>query len=70
MAVAAPARETAVDLAVREAAGYEVTLLWYRDEARVAVAVKDSRTGSSVEFEVDEASALDAFRHPFAYRSY
>jgi hypothetical protein len=31
------------------------------------VAVEDERLGESFELEVEEAAALDAFRHPYAY---
>ena len=50
----------------REDGGISVTLLWYEETNRVAVHVVDG--GSSEELEVASPDALDAFRHPYAYR--
>lgn len=55
------------ELAHRAGDGLEVTLLWNEDDNRVVVAVDDARTGERFEIEVPTTSALDAFKHPFAY---
>ena len=55
------------ELAHRRNDGLDVALLWHPRDDAVTVAVADSRTGRDIEFPVDPARALDAFRHPFAY---
>jgi hypothetical protein len=48
--------------------GFEVTLLWSEVDGSLKVVVNDWR--SDERFEVDAApeTALEIFRHPFAYR--
>jgi len=55
------------ELAIREAHGLAVALLWYPREDAITVSVDDSRTGDRFRIEVDRTHALDAFYHPFAY---
>jgi len=59
--------EHVVDLASRNAAGIEVSLLWRRATNTVSVYAVDEREGTAVEFAVDACDAMDAFWHPFAY---
>ena len=60
-------RESWSELAVREADGIVVSLLWSRGGNRVKVVVADTRTQRQFEFAVASGRALDAFRHPFVY---
>jgi hypothetical protein len=55
------------ELAHRISDGIEVTLLWSKATDRVTIAVLDSRSEESLEFDVDGSAALDAFTHPYAY---
>lgn len=66
-AVQADPGEHVVDLASRNAAGIEVSLLWRRATNTVSVYAVDEREGTAVEFVVDACDAMDAFWHPFAY---
>ena len=52
----------------REHDGIEVSLLWNRSDDSLSVYVCDSRTAETFEFAIEPDRALDAFRHPFAYR--
>jgi hypothetical protein len=52
----------------RESGGVSVTLLWYEESNRVVVHVDDADTGEELDLEVAGRDALDAFRHPYAYR--
>jgi hypothetical protein len=54
----------------RTSDGIDVRLLWRPRTNRVSVAVTDGRAGSSIEFEVDPAGALEALRHPYAYANH
>ena len=56
-----------VELAHRASAGIDVSLLWNRFTNRVRVRVFDARFNEGFELDVDGRSALDAYRHPFAY---
>ena len=56
-----------VELAHRTSDGIDVSLLWNRLTNRVRVRVFDGRSDEAFELEVDGRSALDAYRHPFAY---
>jgi hypothetical protein len=56
-----------IELAHRASDGIEVSLLWNRSTNRVTVKVLDARFDEGFELEVDGSSALDAYRHPFAY---
>jgi hypothetical protein len=42
-------------------------MFWSAPSERVAIAVRDARSGEAFEFEVDGSAALDAFHHPYAY---
>ena len=55
------------ELMVREGDGVRVSLIWERASSQVLVAVHDSGTDASFQFEVDGDKALDAFHHPYAY---
>ena len=51
--------------------GIDVRLLWCEHDDRVLVAVSDAKTGEAFAVEVKEGeSALDVFRHPYAYAAY
>jgi hypothetical protein len=52
----------------RESGGVSVTLLWYEESNRVVVHVDDADTGEELDLEVAGRDALNAFRHPYAYR--
>jgi hypothetical protein len=59
---------TARELDHRTIDGLDVRLLWDPGENRVTVLVDDRRNGEIFEVEVGPGdSALDVFRHPFAY---
>ena len=65
---------TTTETAVRELDrrlndGFDVRLLWNSRTDCVFVAIEDQRDGISFEFQVDAATALEAFQHPFAYAS-
>jgi hypothetical protein len=61
---------TREELDYRVSDGIEVSLLWDRDTNEVVVAVVDTRLGDAFEVPVEpEQSALDVFRHPFAYQA-
>jgi hypothetical protein len=49
--------------------GLEVTLLWSEPTGSVFVCVAGELTGTGFHFAVDPADALEAFRHPYGYRS-
>jgi hypothetical protein len=55
------------ELAHRESAGIQVTLLWQSLKNRISVRVHDARTDEAFQFEVASGDALDASEHPFAY---
>jgi hypothetical protein len=55
------------ELAQRFSDGIEVSLWWNERTDRVTIKVYDARVDEAFEFEVDGRSALDAYRHPFAY---
>ena len=44
------------------------SLLWDAGSHVVLVVVLDEQTGVTFQFVVDGADALDAFKHPYAYR--
>lgn len=51
--------------------GIHVRMLWCEPEARVTVAVIDTRTGEAFSLEVrDGERPLDVFHHPFAYAAW
>lgn len=51
----------------RSSDGINVTLLWDSRSDEVFLTVVDERLGETLEFGVPASSALDAFRHPYAY---
>jgi hypothetical protein len=55
------------ELAQRESDGISVTLLWDSESDRLTVSVDDRRTGESFELHAQPQSAMDVFRHPYAY---
>lgn len=57
----------AVELDFRANDGVEVSLLWHKQTNSLTVLVDDTRTGETIELEVDSRYALDAFQHPYAY---
>lgn len=57
------------ELAHRRSYGISVTLLWNVITEAVSVSVVDELEGTSFQFNVSPAEALDAFRHPFAHAS-
>jgi hypothetical protein len=59
----APARE----LAQRLSGTDEVLLLWHPEIDQVEVSVSDVTTGEGFHIEVAPGTAMDAFRHPYAY---
>lgn len=54
------------ELAYRQGAGVEVTLLWHRTSGEVTVSVTEA-SGASFEVPVAANEALTAFNHPYAY---
>jgi hypothetical protein len=57
------------ELAIREADGLIVALLWSDEAQRVEVVVTDTWLHRQIELTVACDRALDAFRHPFLYVS-
>lgn len=59
------------ELAQRSSNGLEVTLVWVHGdtEDKTVVSVHDEREGTSFEIPVERHLALDAYYHPFAYRT-
>ncbi len=55
------------ELALREADGVRVLLLWHPRDDALTVSVEDSPSGNRFEFPVERDQGLDAFYHPFAY---
>lgn len=56
------------ELALREADGVEVTLLWHPAGDVVSVMVVDSKSGDRFELVLDhDDSPLDVFHHPYAH---
>jgi hypothetical protein len=56
------------ELAHRIEDGIVVRLVWDETNDRVIVRYRDSRTGDAFASDVPKAEALEAFRHPNAYR--
>ncbi|MFZ0971021.1 MAG: hypothetical protein WAN22_02275 [Solirubrobacteraceae bacterium] len=62
--IGTPTRE----LDSRTSDGIHVCLLWHPHDARVSVAVHDTKTGDAFQLPVPDGSrALDVFHHPYAY---
>ena len=55
------------ELAYRQGAGVEVTLLWQRTSGELTVSVTDAVSGAAFEVPVAANEALTAFNHPSAY---
>lgn len=55
------------ELAYRQGAGIEVTLLWHRTSGQLTVSVTDTASDASFELPVAADEALAAFHHPYAY---
>ena len=55
------------ELASRESAGIQVSLLWSREGNTLSVVVRDNRTREEFSLAPEPAEAMDAFQHPFAY---
>ena len=51
----------------RRSDGIDVTLLWNVRTNAVFVSVVDEQNDDAFQFRVRPATALDAFRHPYAY---
>lgn len=62
-----PSRAVARELAVRQADGIHVALLWRPATDEVAVRVDDRKRGVRFEVPVAADAALHAFEHPFMY---
>jgi hypothetical protein len=63
-----PHERPIVELDQRSGEDMVVTLLWSRRTGSVFVSVQEKSTDVEFHFPVDPANALDAFRHPYAYR--
>jgi hypothetical protein len=57
------------ELAYRENSGVNVALFWDAETNELRVCVSDSWSGDCFSLDVDGASALDVFYHPYAYAS-
>jgi hypothetical protein len=55
------------ELAQRLSDTDEVLLLWYPDDERVEIFVRDVATGAGFHLEIPPGRAIDAFYHPYAY---
>jgi hypothetical protein len=55
------------ELAHRTNDGIEVSLFWTKSSDRITIAIVDTRSDESLDFEVDGRLALNAFNHPYAY---
>jgi hypothetical protein len=55
------------ELAQRVSGTDEVLLLWDPESGRVELSVRDVTSGAGFAFEVEPASALEAYYHPYAY---
>ena len=55
------------ELAQRASGTNEVLLLWDPESGRVELSVRDVTSGAGFYFEVEPASALEAYYHPYAY---
>ena len=55
------------ELAQRVSGSDEVLLLWDPESDGVALSVRDLESGAGFHVEVEPASAMEAFYHPYAY---
>lgn len=58
---------TVRELAQRVSGTDEVLLLWDSESDRIELSVRDVASGAGFHVEVEPASALEAFHHPYAY---
>ena len=58
------------ELAYRENEGIQVWLMWRKADDRLFVVVRDERREESFELDVEAATALDAFHHPYAHAAF
>jgi hypothetical protein len=56
-----------IELDTRHANALTISLEWNRDTGETQVVVDDIRAARQLVFQVPQASAGDAFRHPFRY---
>ena len=56
-----------IELDTRHANGLTISLEWNRDTGETQVVVDDIRAARQLVFQVPQASAGDAFRHPIRY---
>ena len=55
------------ELAQRLSGTDEVLLMWYPENERVELSVRDVATGAGFHLDVAPGCAIDAFYHPYAY---
>jgi hypothetical protein len=55
------------ELAYRRSGALDIFLLWHPADDSVSIRVEDLRTGVRVDLDVEQGTALEAFRHPFSY---
>jgi hypothetical protein len=67
-----PASTTTISLELdrRQSDGIDVSLMWNRVSGALTVTVFDVKTGDYFELPAPAESALDVFRHPFAYAAH
>jgi hypothetical protein len=58
-----------LELARRTESGIIVRLLWDKARGQALIRYRDRRTGEAFTADVPNPRALDAFRHPNAYRT-
>jgi hypothetical protein len=56
-----------IELDTRRHDGFTVSLEWDRDTGQTQIVINDARAARESVFEVANANAADAFRHPFRY---
>ncbi len=62
-----PVEVAARELAHRRSGALDIFLLWHPADDSVSIRVEDLRTGVRFDLDVEQRSALEAFRHPFSY---
>lgn len=60
-------QSTFEELDYRENDGIQVSLLWSKEDNRLAVVVVDTKGDETFELSVQAHQAKDVFDHPFAY---
>ena len=63
-------KDTAIELAYRESAGVNVTLLWHPVDDALTVHVVETTSGESFTLVPARDQVLDVFHHPFAHASF